>query len=80
MSPELYGLCTIASVVLLFLSGIETNLKLFLRFAFAGSMVGVGGVVASFLFGDVCAVCLLPKFLPGTFGYLGEMSAMQAVK
>lgn len=79
VSPELYGLCTIASVVLLFLSGIETNLKLFLRFAFAGSMVGVGGVVASFLFGDVCAVCLLPKFLPGTFGYLGEMSAMQAV-
>ena len=33
VSPELYGLCTIASVVLLFLSGIETNLKLFLRFA-----------------------------------------------
>ena len=40
VSPELYGLCTIASVVLLFLSGIETNLKLSLRFAFAGSMVG----------------------------------------
>ena len=79
VSPELYGLCTIASVVLLFLSGIETNLKLFLRFAFAGSMVGVGGVVASFLFGDVCAVCLLPKFLPGTFGYLGEMDTEEGV-
>ena len=69
VTPELYGLCTIASVVLLFLSGIETNLKMFLRFAFTGSLVGIGGVVASFLFGDLCAVYLLPKFLPATFDH-----------
>ena len=79
VSPELYGLCTIASVVLLFLSGIETNLKMFLRFAFAGSLVGVGGVVASFFFGDICAVCLLPKFLPDTFGYLADTPMAQSI-
>lgn len=82
VSPELYGVCTIASVVLLFLSGIETNLKMFLKFAFAGSLVGIGGVVASFLFGDLCAVYLLPKFLPETFGYLAadaEVSLLKAV-
>lgn len=82
VSPELYGICTIASVVLLFLSGIETNLKMFLKFAFAGSLVGIGGVVASFLFGDLCAVYLLPKFLPETFGYLAadaEVSLLKAV-
>ena len=78
VSPELYGLCTIASVVLLFLSGIETNLKMFLRFAFAGSLVGVGGVVASFALGDACAVLLLPKFLPDAFGGLAGMPALQA--
>lgn len=79
VSPELYGLCTIASVVLLFLSGIETNLKMFLRFAFAGLLVGIGGVIASFLFGDLCAVYLLPKFLPTTFGSLAELPTVQAI-
>ncbi len=82
VSPELYGICTIASVVLLFLSGIETNLKMFLKFAFAGSLVGIGGVVASFLFGDLCAVFLLPKFMPETFGYLAadaQISLLKAV-
>ena len=68
VSPELYGICTIASVVLLFLSGIETNLKMFLKFAFAGSLVGIGGVVLSFLLGDLCAVyavSLFPDLLGG---------------
>ena len=68
VSPELYGICTVASVVLLFLSGIETNLKMFLKFAFAGSLVGIGGVVFSFLLGDLCAVyavSLMPDLLGG---------------
>ena len=61
ISPELYGICTIASIVLLFLAGVETDLKMFMRYSFAGSLVGIGGVVASFIFGDVLAVFLLPK-------------------
>ena len=77
-TPELYGICTIASVVLLFLSGIETNLKMFLKYAFAGSLVGVGGVVASFALGDLCAVyatTLLPDQLGGIkcLAELGEL-------
>ena len=67
VSPELYGICTIASVVLLFLSGIETTLKMFLKFAFAGSLVGIGGVVFSFLFGDLCAVYAV-SFMPDMLG------------
>ena len=66
-TPELYGICTLASVVLLFLSGIETNLKMFLKYAFAGSIVGVGGVVLSFLLGDLCAV-YATTFLPDLLG------------
>ena len=61
-SPALYGIATLASVILLFLSGLETNLTMVLRYSFVGSMVGLGGVVVSFLFGDLCAVYLLPQF------------------
>ena len=73
ITPELYGLCTIASIILLFLSGIETNLKMFLKYAFAGSLVGLGGVIASFLFGDLATVLLLPKFMPDSYGYMAEL-------
>ena len=80
ITPELYGLCTIASVILLFMSGLETNLKMFLKLAFAGSLVGIGGVVASFLLGDLCTVYLLPKFLPDSFGYLAQLAASNPVQ
>ena len=63
-SPALYGIATLASVILLFLSGLETNLRMFLKYSFVGSVVGIGGVVVSFLFGDICAVWLLPRFFP----------------
>ena len=73
VTPELYGFCTIASIILLFLSGVETNFKMFLKYAFSGSVVGIGGVVVSFLFGDLCAIYILPKFLPAYEG-LGILS------
>ena len=61
-SEALYGIATLASVILLFLSGLETNLKMFLKYSFVGLMVGLGGVIVSFVLGDLCAVWLLPKF------------------
>ena len=78
-SPALYGIATLASVILLFLSGLETNLKLFLKYSFVGLMVGLGGVVVSFLFGDLCAVYLLPQFFPAKFGALSTMPLAQAM-
>ena len=77
-SPELYGIATLASIILLFLSGLETNLRMFLKYSFVGSLVGVGGVVVSFLFGDLCAVFLLPKFFP-CFAHLATLPFAQAV-
>lgn len=77
-SPALYGIATLASIILLFLSGLETNLKMFLKYSFVGSMVGVGGVVVSFIFGDVCAVWLLPKFF-AQFAALGQMPFAEAM-
>ena len=72
-SPALYGIATLASIILLFLSGLETNLKMFLKYSFVGLMVGVGGVIFSFVFGDLCAVYFLPKFFADKFGYLAQM-------
>lgn len=56
VSPELYGFATVASIVLLFLIGLETDLSTFLRYSLAGSGVGLGGVAASFILGDLAAV------------------------
>ncbi|MGM0461865.1 MAG: cation:proton antiporter [Fibrobacterota bacterium] len=52
ISPELYGLVTIASILLLFFAGLKTDLKLFLRYSFAGTIIGVSGVLLSFLAGS----------------------------
>jgi Kef-type K+ transport system membrane component KefB/mannitol/fructose-specific phosphotransferase system IIA component (Ntr-type) len=87
VSPELYGLCTVASIILLFLVGIETDLQMFMRYSVAGTLVGLGGVVASFLTGDLLGVWLLPSVLPGqTFDFfhpacifLGVMSTATSV-
>ena len=77
-SPALYGIATLASVILLFLSGLETDLKMFLRYSFVGLMVGLGGVVVSFLLGDLCAIYLLPEFFPH-FEYLKGLSLAEAM-
>ena len=77
-SPALYGIATLASVILLFLSGLETNLKMFLKYSFVGSMVGLGGVLVSFLLGDLCAVWLLPKFFPH-FAELAQLPLAEAM-
>jgi Kef-type K+ transport system membrane component KefB/mannitol/fructose-specific phosphotransferase system IIA component (Ntr-type) len=51
ISPELYGLSAVAAIVLLFNIGVQTNLKMLLRYSFAGGLVGLGGVAFSFLLG-----------------------------
>ena len=77
-TPELYGFATLASIILLFLSGLETNLRLFLKYSFVGLMVGIGGVIGSFFLGNLCAVKLLPVFFE-KFRYLAEMPLSQAM-
>ena len=51
VTPELYGISTIASIILLFHSGLETDITLFLRYSVKGAIIGIGGVVVSFLVG-----------------------------
>ena len=56
ISTQLYGFATVASILLLFLSGLETDLTTFLRYSVVGTAVGIGGVIFSFGFGAACAV------------------------
>lgn len=65
ISPELYGFAVVASIVLLFLTGLQTNLRLFIRFAFKGSAVGMSGAILSILAGITIGGLMLPGELPG---------------
>ncbi len=56
VSQELYSFATIASIVLLFLVGLETDINIFLRFSLAGSVIGTGGMLVSFVLGDLTVV------------------------
>lgn len=82
VSPELYGIAVVASIVLLFLAGLETDLPTFLKFSLVGSMVGLGGVVLSFFLGDLIAVLLLPgvdSIMSPTALFLGTLSTATSV-
>lgn len=82
VTPELYGLAVVASIVLLFLAGLETDLATFLKFSHIGSMVGLGGVILSFVLGDLIAVLLLPgvdSFMSPTALFLGTLSTATSV-
>ena len=56
ISAELYGFTTIASIILLFLVGVETDIETFLKFSLSGLIVGLFGVIVSFFLGDLAAV------------------------
>ena len=75
VTPQLYGFATVASIVLLFLSGLETDLKTFLRFAGTGSLVGIGGVLATYFLGAVSAVW----FIPGVEGIMDPRAMFMGI-
>ncbi|MFA6507870.1 MAG: cation:proton antiporter [Treponemataceae bacterium] len=80
VSPQLYGIATIAAVILLFTSGLETDLTLFLRFSIAGIGVGIGGVVCSFLLGASVGIYLLgASFSDPRCLFLGILSSVTSV-
>ena len=51
ISTEIWAIAQVASVVLLFAVGLETDLKQFLRYAGPASAVALGGVILPFAFG-----------------------------
>jgi len=70
ISVELYSFATVASIILLFLVGLETDIDAFIQFSLAGSLVGVFGVIVSFLVGDLAGVFLSEHILGIHYGFL----------
>lgn len=81
VSTELYGIAVLASILLLFMSGLETDVAMFIRYSFKGSIVGVGGIVFSFVFGVLCAFWfgLADSWLDPTALFLGAISTATSV-
>ncbi len=82
VSPELYGFAVLGSIVLLFTSGLETDLPTFIKFSGKGSVVGLGGIIISFLLGSGITVLLNPvvdSFLHPTALFLGTISTATSV-
>jgi Kef-type K+ transport system membrane component KefB/mannitol/fructose-specific phosphotransferase system IIA component (Ntr-type) len=80
VSPELYGIATIASIILLFVSGLETDLSLFLKYSVAGGIVGLGGVVVAFTAGDLVGVAMFGgSFMDPRNLFLGILSTATSV-
>lgn len=82
-SAELYGIATLASIILLFLAGLETDLAAFIRYSVVGSFVGLGGLVAAFVIGDLCAVAWpgngIHNFMDPAALFLGVISVATSV-
>lgn len=82
ISPELYGFAIVASIILLFLAGLETDLPTFIKFSGKGSIVGIGGVLISFLLGNLTAVLFIEgvsTFMHPTALFLGTLSTATSV-
>lgn len=60
VSPELWAIAQIASIILLFMAGLETDLSRFLRYAGPATIIGLGGVITPFLLGVAATVWLVP--------------------
>ncbi len=74
ISPELYALSAVAAVILLFMVGLETDLSLLLRYSFAGIIVGIGGVIASFILGAATLVIFSPMLLGKQLSFFSPVS------
>ncbi|WP_461248686.1 cation:proton antiporter domain-containing protein, partial [Treponema sp. R6D11] len=75
-----YAIASIASIILLFASGLETDIGLFLRYSVAGGIIGIGGVLVSFTLGDLTGVFLLhAAFMDPRCLFLGILSTATSV-
>ena len=80
VTTELYAFAMVASIILLFTSGLETDIRLFLKFSVAGSLIGLGGVIVSFLTGSMVGIILFnTSFLDPRCLFLGILSTATSV-
>jgi fructose-specific phosphotransferase system IIA component len=80
VSPELYAFSVIASILLLFMVGLETDIDLFLRFSLPSIVIGGLGVAVSFFVGAgiVSSYLDIPFMHPKAL-FLGVISTATSV-
>ena len=80
VSLPLYGIATLGSIILLFMSGLETDLRMFFRYSLVGTIVGLGGVIFSFAFGaGLGVVTLKTGFMDPRCLFLGILCTATSV-
>lgn len=79
VSLPLYSIATIASIILLFFVGLETDIDTFLRFSLAGTVVGLAGVVVSFVAGVFAAVLMAEFFWHAPLSFFHPVALFMGV-
>jgi len=78
---SLYGIGQIASILLLFAAGLETNPKNFIRFAGKASIVGAAGIILPFVLGAMATVWFghAKNFFDGRALFMGAIMSATSV-
>ncbi|MDA3875293.1 MAG: cation:proton antiporter [Kiritimatiellae bacterium] len=79
VTPELYAFGAVAAIILLFDVGLETDLKLLIRYSAAGSLVGAGGVIFSFVVGAGITAGLSEPLFGTAFPFFHPVSLFMGV-
>ncbi|MDA3886717.1 MAG: cation:proton antiporter [Candidatus Delongbacteria bacterium] len=80
ISTEIYGVSVIASIMLLFIAGLETDINLLKKYSVTGSIVGLGGLVGTFFPGVIAGMYLFDlPFMDPKCLFLGVMSTATSV-
>ncbi|NOR45241.1 MAG: sodium:proton exchanger, partial [Candidatus Delongbacteria bacterium] len=80
ISTEIYGVSVIASIMLLFIAGLETDINLLKKYSITGSIVGLGGLIGTFFPGVIAGMYLFDlPFMDPKCLFLGVMSTATSV-
>ncbi len=81
VTASLYGIATLAILVLLFRAGLETDLSIFLKYSVVSSAVGVAGVLIAFFSGALITVAcgIADSIMDPAALFLGTVSTATSV-
>ncbi|MBQ7208796.1 MAG: cation:proton antiporter [Lentisphaeria bacterium] len=79
MDTKLYSIATLGSILLLFVSGLETDVRTFFKYSVVGTVVGIGGVLCSFFCGAAVGCMLGWQFMDPRTLFLGILCTATSV-
>ena len=79
VDAKLYSIATLGSILLLFVSGLETDVRTFFKYSIVGTAVGFGGVICSFFCGTAVGWMLGWEFMDPRTLFLGILCTATSV-